>query len=943
MGLNQVTRRCQACGAQLFFLRKNNVHVYYCTHCGAISQFEIDILPLKKRLLELGNDKNAANFGYADEIIQQANEIFKLEADCQYAKFYYAIGQKLKGNDSAYISFLRKETYDYTFDMFTRDMVQQIVDDGSPKYKLDVKQHLRAVVSDAEEFTRLWADYTRNCEKKRRLINVDPDVFLCCCEADEIEVDSIYQYLNVNGFAPWSVYRDVPPMRPDRDMLIDKNMRKCEFFLFVATESACGDGWEEIEPLLRKAVKSERTIIEYRIVNSDLPEKIERFLPDDRITIYSCDRKRTGLNDLLYKLKAVREDGKKQREATAAQKAVPTERHFGAPTVILDDRTDAESLRWILRDIGMGDIDGAKRKFERLNREKNHAIYYLAGISFDLWGAMSLRQQRKVLLGEAESNYFGLNALGNAGAQSEEKAYAYLEQDPSDIAVLMISFYLMNDTARFQRLKQVIDIAEIKYPNVANQLIRILSAEKDIDSLKYLITGNEHLGFSETIQAISDSSLSDAQKNELRELLCKYGTVTRSKETAEVLSSALHDAGNERERIVYLQMLLANRLDFDYSLLASVEEPSEELLNGILRGCRNHSFNESDMDALITFAAKTKNGACINATLETLRVNCGIHDIGYYNASRLAALELDDPEERFSLISALIAFDLSADTIQSMLKGYLESASDAPDVRYNVIRALADHCKEANPKKVIPLAVYRTYLLNSTSDRHLKVQILQSLLEITASYESIPSVAEKYYSFGNDSADIKQAVLTVLGEVNAGFPAKVAEQYLRMPTPEYSDGYRKIFREYLRQKPNEARVELARYLTGTTHDDGRKIAAMIADSLVQLEREEVRKLLEAEDEAKRYYFLNKKVSTIEKPHKYICEFTFRGSQLECNLLQAVLITATQVNEDLKQTVSYLLSARCDLNDKLRYAGKKWSFRDFAAQYDIPEQICRLVV
>ena len=234
-------------------------------------------------------------------------------------------------------------------------------------------------------------------------------------------------------------------------------------------------------------------------------------------------------------------------------------------------------------------------------------------------------------------------------------------------------------------------------------------------------------------------------------------------------------------------------------------------------------------------------------------------------------------------------------------------------------------------------------MVNDSNDDAFKSLILKELISVTASFDTISTAIEKYFTYSNDKPIVKQKTATEFGVLNAEMPVSICEQYFSMPINEYTVGYKNILTQYLKKKPSASISMLTKYMSDDTPDEEDAVMDIIVGSISQISYTELNNLLMSQQNmSKRNKVILRILDKVPDVRKYSGEIIVGNSRLKCNLLQSILVTSEDDDES-KKIFDKLVSRKCDTKDKVIYAGKKMKWSDFLTISPISDDTRKLCI
>lgn len=316
------------------------------------------------------------------------------------------------------------------------------------------------------------------------------------------------------------------------------------------------------------------------------------------------------------------------------------------------------------------------------------------------------------------------------------------------------------------------------------------------------------------------------------------------------------------------------------------------------------------VDKLISIGAHG-GAVAANEVLNSLHLTFAITDIGAHNMQMLI-----NNCGINKIKQSLFNFNIDRKLAERLLSDAVTGGN--PD-RLDTIAVLSERVP------VVEMSLYESTLLGSDP---LKKEIVKILAPKTGKYATVNKTLERYLCGRDDDYD-KREIL----EYYEDFPlsTRVLELYLNIIPDYYDETYLKCLEKYLSENRGKACELFTKHYELLIEDY--ETALPIILSYVQFMPEETvlrfvcefRGLQSIKDE-----ILLNILRYVEKPKKV--EVKVNG--VECNLLQAYLITLSNPEATMGDVVNALVKSGVKPDDKVVSYGKKMKFRDYIDTADL---------
>lgn len=338
----------------------------------------------------------------------------------------------------------------------------------------------------------------------------------------------------------------------------------------------------------------------------------------------------------------------------------------------------------------------------------------------------------------------------------------------------------------------------------------------------------------------------------------------------------------------------------------------------VLKNFTTGLIKNIELDKLIELAANGGNEVA-KVVLRYLRYNLGITDLGSYNMQFI--LDKCDIEKiKTEFFDFNIDKKLATDLLIGSIKG---NGAD----RLATVSVLIGNVNN------IDILTYEKMLLGGDP---LKKEFMKLLAPKTGKYADANKTIEAFLT-GRDSDEDKREIFEMFGDFP--FSKRSKELYLDILPERYDETYIKYLYPYLEENPSEARRLFVKHYE--------RLAEGYEKHLVKIFG-----YVRSYDESGICRFFTEFKGSQDVKDKIvpqITEFADKPKKIEavcgnvqCNLLQAYLLTLKEWGAYTDATVNYLRKKGMDAGDKVFVGGRKLKFKDYLGSGDVRRNVCELI-
>ena len=901
----------------------------------------------KTRLLNMLVNPNKNYENYYVDLKKYATDITDFDSENRLAKFASAIADKYYNNFDTIKEFLKDDNINYDIsNNYSKAIMTYLIIDGDNKITNEVRAYIRKVVSDKTMADKLIAEYENNVQKNREILQKslqDNDIFIYCPSSPDIE-EFLYDSLTYEKFSVWSERKNVPSGTLNIDPLVERAIKGCKVFVFVTSKTS-NNYIVEIANCIKIAKRFNREIVEYKSDKIILDDSIKQLIgnyesvDNKQKLIATC---RSKIDEQLY----TKDEMEQRRQEDIQKYNANMEKLFETSEMItklandvlssdanLNIRDSFSKMCLLLSFVQNSNFQEAQKTFINMIKNDDELVYNLTAMAYNLWSAFeekdSSKRRLQILAGQNAYKEIAAKHLSITTRESE----IISRIDSSDsIAILAISLRMLNDVNRYRFYKKYIHFDKLYSISVRNQLVKILSTETDFASLERRIANCPEIDYSVVVDNIFKIKGNEVQKTNILNSITSG--IQLSDNIADILNEELSDASSYDYMEALVNFMYKNKLKINVAGIVNVPGlATVELTSKLLENMSDTKFNNWDIDTIIDYSINSGDAGIMHRVLSWLTKYGHLSEIGPHNIKKFTDVTFENFSDKLMVLKDIAGFNISVASMNFFISTYLENTSDSPPDRLSVINMLSDFCKQNDPQIMIMIKSYENYIITKTTDGMLKVEIIKKLREITAKFEKYDELMRKYIHSGYDSDEVKQQIISLFITEGNNINPEIATIYINMPITEYSDNYKKTLDFYLTNNPLSAMDQVTKYLNTQAYDDG-EVATIIASHITTVTDYIFAGMFKSYNEEKLEKILPFIVRKIDNPKKCCLEIFWENNEIEINAVQCLLLYSKKVTPELKDSVEYLISKKCNINDKVKLIRlhKKVSFYDLIMNY-----------
>ena len=738
------------------------------------------------------------------------------------------------------------------------------------------------------------------------------DIFICCGErgSEEEAAKRLYDEFEGSGLSVFMPSKSIP-----------YGAISAEACIFAASESATtmfviADGIDTLEKtdyiwgrFIADGSKKIQ-VLHGGLNESEFPSRLRKTFQRQAPI---------NLNDRNW-LNEAREFASRKKEEAPVQHGAQT---IYAERVIMGDRraeSISEAMTMVLSNLTVGNTDGASRIiYEQFDRLGGNELVPAAVLCTEL--AMLSKcppQERNSHIntiqsvgGEIKSKYPSLTLL-------ERSVYGEIK-DANLLIYLAKCFGAIKDRARQCFVLDMIDYHNIYNTRTVTELVQMLLTNGRLDEVGEVMRGVNRLDGNALLLSFLKNYDGDAVQKQVI-LLAVADKLDITPAVAESLNNWLSDCEEEGIALAVVHIMNRYKINLNAQGLGGA---LSKLTDGgsaktVLENFGKRPLQNIELDKLVYLAANGGNEVA-KAVLSHLRYQSGISDLGIYNMQHI--LENCDLEE---IKTQFFDFNIDKKLATELLAGVIKG---------NGADRLATVSVLVGSVSNIDIAVYERMLLGGDP---LKKEFMKLLAPKTGKYADANRVIEAFLA-GRDTDEDKREIFEMFGDFP--FSKKSRELYLDIIPERIDATYIKYLYPYLEENPSEARKLFVKHYESLAEGYEQHLLKIFGYIRAYDEQGVCRFFTEFKGSQQvKDRIIPKITEFCDKPKKIsaVC------GKVECNLLQAYLLTLNEWGPDTEATIIYLRKKGMDAGDKIFVDGRKTKFKDYLVSGEVKSSVSNLI-
>lgn len=891
--------KCYNCGGKLI---KNEAGVYVCDHC--FSEFPDIKKPETETPSQIVGQLNSADqdrrFRHFDKALETYDAIIKQDKKnllAYWGAFLSEYGIEYVEEGNAYIPRMHLITrIPATESSYLKAIYSLCGETESAEY--------RRKATEIEQLRHRTYELSRSQEKY--------DVFICNGdgESEAQTAKELYEELKGTGLRVFLPSKSIPYDSPSAEACVFAASESA-YAMFVVADSI--ETLEKNDYIWGRFIADEGKkiqVVHGGLNESEFPFRLRKTFQKQA----PINRKDRGW---IESAKAFLKSNKQDKISAPQNPTVITER------IIMRDRKAeglSEAMTMVLSNLTVGNTDGATRiVYEQFRSLGGDELVPVALLCTELAALSKCPPEQRArhmdsvrnIGGEIRSKYPSLTL-------SERGVYGDIK-DANLLMYLAKSFGVIKDRSRQCFVLDMIDFHNIYNTRTVTELVQMLLTNGRTDEVGEVMREVKRLDGNALLLSYLNGYTGDGVQKQVN-LLAVVDKLDISPAVADDLNAYLSGCEDEGIALAVLQIMNNYKIPLNaLGLSGALSEIRDvDSVKYVLENLGKRPLLPVELDKLVYLAANGGNDVA-NEVLKHLRYQTGISGLGAYNMHTI--LEKCDLEK---IKIAFFDFNIDKKLASELLTGVIKGNGADRLATVGVLIGKIDN---------IDIRVYEQMLLGGDP---LKKEFMKLLAPKTGQYDDANRQIEAFLS-GKDSDEDKREIFEMFGDFP--FSKRSIALYLDILPERYDETYIKYLYPYLEENPSEARKLFVKHyekLIEGYEDHLEKIFSYVRS---YDETGICRFITEFKGaQAVKDALVLKIVEFSDKPKKIetVCR------NVQCNLLQAYLLTLTQASRSIDTVIQYLHKKGMDAGDKVFAYGKKMKFKEYIQSGEIGKSTVDLI-
>jgi len=556
-------------------------------------------------------------------------------------------------------------------------------------------------------------------------------------------------------------------------------------------------------------------------------------------------------------------------------------------------------------------------------------------------GACSDRDAKNIFA-QLKKNYETLKNQSSSISDDEEALYDFLEE--ADIyATLILVFDSLNDTSRRDYVSSLLDAKGV-YSKAANSnLLSYAIKNSHLDMVDDIISNADNVDVKTALSEILAKYPDGEKKSQNVSRLFDTGALTaEDKSIVEKYISDSQDSKVTKASVVVSSLGNGMKLGLETTIDNVLKNSDKEQVDMVVSAICKNKLSDDEVLRLVDFGFSSGSVEISISVLEHLKQSGQYLLIPAKFLISLLNMDSYSPDDKVRILNKCFEFKMDNKALESVVTNYLcYNASPAQD-RKTVLACLFEKATS------FPTNTVETYVLKSNTDGEEKPNVVSSIFDKGLNVSFFNDLLSKYMNSSIDTAETKAKVVNVLSDKGLKVDPSSFIEYICDSSDELPDKMQ--FIKKMINNGSQLRGDAAnKYLEKTTPSAfSSELFALIFSTGSTFSAKGLEKyLLEMKDrEANK---LSNLKTIIEHSSASISslrsQVTHLGNSVDCNLLQAYLLTTTDSLQLATDIVDYFVNqAKIKINAEISVSGSTMKLKKYVSSNkeklsDISNAIC----
>lgn len=522
-------------------------------------------------------------------------------------------------------------------------------------------------------------------------------------------------------------------------------------------------------------------------------------------------------------------------------------------------------------------------------------------------------------MSQLQKDYRLLKDTDSSVGEDEAVLYSLLDE-PDIYATLVLVYDSLGDNTRRDHVMSLLNVKEIDSSAANNDLLLFAVRNK-----KFGIADNilSHSGFYDDDCAL-DTVLSEYPDGDSKRIIVKnlFSSGTFRKNTSAAVGKYLADAkdSNETKASVASAAIHSGVKLSVGSLIENVLKDAEtKEVDSVASELCCLKPSDDDVLKLLDFGLSSGSADKALSVLECIKKS------GKYLSvpSKYLLLVLNsdkyNAEEKIRVLEKCFDFTVGIKEFNSAVENYLCRNSSPADERIPVIEFLLSKTDS------LPTDTVKNYVLKTAADGEKKPDVVSAIFDMNLNMSFFNNLLSDYIKSNTDSAVVKEHIIRILSDKNLKIGHVSFADYISSSSADAAEmktGIQSMIRNGAKPEASAANT----YIEKNSPEDFSQelFSVLLVPGSVFTENSIKKYLLEIGDRGNRKYENIRRISEYSSVDfsSIVCNITHLGRDIECNILQAYVLSSCDYYQTSADIVTFLCrSQRVNINSKISVSGK----------------------
>lgn len=594
-------------------------------------------------------------------------------------------------------------------------------------------------------------------------------------------------------------------------------------------------------------------------------------------------------------------------------------------------------VRQVVENVAYDRIDEAQKNL--LECEKINAGYagtIIAALAVDVFrmtsGILEPGEQ-KTAMARVKRRYQALKNLAPDVSSDEEAVYDAFEESGDAFGVLLLVYDTLNLEVHKSFVEQLLQLDKVYSVQLNTKLLRYAIHNKRFEMADQIFANVDNIDQRQALFVLLDAFPDGQEKRTHMQALFPKAAISPDDRTRfEAYLEKTEDCLETKAAVYQLSAArqAAPSVRVMIPQLLEAPETTQTSVQAILQCfCDTHP-KDAELYEVVSLAYTVHNGATALAEMETLTDSGLFMKIPVKQVEAMLERKELAAEDRVRLLCYAEYGKYSERENDELLRDILLNVQDTPEIRLQLVEAMCGYVR------TISTATMNNYVIQCTLDGDKKPDVVRILLNLELNMSYFRELLSQYMRYGSDHEPVKKEVAellsghglqvdgaTLLEMICTAEPGKQTELIAAVQSAINSGtrlGAQALDTYLIRRTPQEWDSSMISILhtSGSVISDQALIRYVLyAADLMDVKIDHCRVFAEQN---------GKPFGTV------LCEITFDGSRIQCNLLQAYLFLTRDSETTVRMLVREMKNAGTKFQAPIRVAGQQIKYKKYLLEH-----------